>query len=379
MSISQRTVTDRAPGVHAAPVYPYPAENFDTVINASPQAEQVGTIVVDTATHSATYTVTIEGEAISYVADSATTKIEIAAGLAAAINATPAVRGVLSAASDGVDTVTLTGLIPGTVFTASDADAKLTTTAAVTAAADADAIAFGRFVVDSEGYFGVDGERYGALPTPATLAAQVDTLTVDYAAGEVYYVGITIEGRRYSVAVAADTDDATTATAIRAALNAILPANSVVVTGSTDQVIMTAEVEGKSFTTDVGLKSGTTARLSLAYTTATRDTDLTRCLAGFSLLALDEETIPLAGGTDEGYPANGGVRILRAGDVWVSTAQTPSAGDPVYVETAAGASAGKPYTDASATRIKLPTAIASWQRYNSTAGLAVLRLNLPVV
>jgi hypothetical protein len=348
-----------------------------TLINKAPQAEQVGSIVIDTATNDFLYQVTINDVLVEYQADAGTSKIEIANGLADAINAEPLVRGQIEAESDGVDTITLTGLWPGVEFSAEETSAptKMTVSEADTAADSADPVPFGRLVL-STGYDD-EGTEQGRLAVAAALAAQVATLTVDYVATELYGVEVEIDGERYGVEVAADTDDATTSAAIMAALNLKLPANTVVATNpSATTVVLTAEVAGKAFKVSTWQKIGTAASLSVAHTTATKETDINRVAAGVSIYALDEE-ITTVGGTAVEYPANAGVRVLKNGVIWVACDEAVSPGDAVYVETAAGADAGKFFKASSATRIKVPWAV--WERdefSTSSDGIAALRIDL---
>jgi hypothetical protein len=346
-----------------------------TVINSDPQAAQVSTLVVDTATNSHEYTLEINGVAISYTADGSATKAEIAAGLVAAIDAEHLVRGQVGAADDGVDTVTLTGEYPGVAFVLSAVDALLTS-ATLTTAAEADDVPFGRLVV-SGGYSDGEATALGILAASGALEAQVDTLTVDFAAGELYGVSIEIEGESYGVEVAADTDDATTSAAITTALNAMLPANTVVATNpAATSVVLTAEVAGKAFKVKRWLKSGTTARLSLAHTTATKETDLNRMALGVSLYTIDEENTTVEG-DDVVYPANAGVQIVSDGLVWVENSESVDAGDDVYVELGVSADNGKLFNSSSATRVKLNG--ATWERaaYSSSGDdIAVVRLSL---
>jgi hypothetical protein len=365
--------SQRLPGIVGMLVMASMLNELDTVINKSPQAKQVGEIVVDTAANDTDYTVTINGVDITITSDADGTKPEIAAALAAAINAEPLVRGQVEAESDGVDTVTLTGTFPGLAFTASDADANLTTTEEVTAAADAEAIPFGRLVC-STGYTD-EGNKHGFLAKSTLLTAQVATLTVDYVATELYGVEVEVDGERYGVEVAADTDDATTSAAIMTALNLKLPANTVVATNpSATTVVLTAEVAGKPFKVSTWQKIGTAASLSVAHTTRSVATDVTKAAVGVSLHTYDEE-IP-AGETEASYPANAGLKVCRKGLIWVENSESPSVGDPVYVELAAGASSGKFYKTSSATRVLLPN--ARWERAAglSTDNLAQLKFEI---
>jgi hypothetical protein len=291
----------------------------------------------------------------------------MSSGLAAAIEAEPAVRGQVTAESDGVDTVTVSGLTAGVAFTMSDADANLTTTEETVAADDADVIPFGRAIVKIGQTD--DGEKKLALPTPAVLEPQVSTVTVVYEAADIYLVTVTIKGIPYQFDVTADTDSTTTAAAIVTDMNNRFPANTVLAASALGVITLTAEVEGVPFTVSVGNRL-TQTNIVTADTNVGALTDFARCFEGISRLAYDEETIPQGGGDPTGYPAKAGVRYQRAGQIGIDTAETPADGGFVYVETAAGSSAGKLYAASSATRITVPRDLLVWRRYDSTDSVA---------
>lgn len=349
-----------------------------TLVNENPQAVQISEIAVNDHTDSHEYVVVIDGVEVSYTSDASATVAEIANGLAAAVEVEPRVRGQVTAESDGVDTVTLTGLTYGMSFDVSTEDATgdlaITTP---TSASEAEAVAFGLGVI-STGMVTDEAYQTGILVSSSQLTAQVDTLTIVYAAAEVYYVTITVDGQTYQFGVVADTDTATTCTAIAAAINAQMPANTVIASGvSGTTVTLTAEVAGKAFVTSVGTKSGTASRNSLAHTTAGLTTDVARAFAGVSLYTTDESNVTVAG-DDVVYPANAGMMVVARGDVWVECSESPNYGDPVYIGTGTSEK-GMFFASSSSTRILLPKDKVFWlraARADANDNIAVLRLNL---
>jgi hypothetical protein len=164
------------------------------------------------------------------------------------------------------------------------------------------------------------------------------------------------------------------------AVNAVAPANTIVATDGTTHLILTAEVPGTEWdvvvhATTMGATAPTAA---VTYPTGpSPSTSLGRALAGVSQRPLDEEVTTI-GGTEPAWPGNAGVRFWTEASVWVESAETPTAGATAYVELAAGASAGKFYAAASATRVALARSAARWERDGNVAAdnLAVLRLNV---
>lgn len=351
--------------------YSDPLNDSFSVLNSDPQAVQVDTVTVDTGTNSHEYTLEVEGIEVSYTADSSTSTTEVATGLAAAWN--DSAGGDYAYATSSTNVVTLTGTTPGLSYTIDQVDA-LMTLASVTAAAEADAIPFGRLMIaPSAAYETDESNALGVLCKAAKLTAQVDTLAVTYAASEVYKIRITIEGETYDADVDANTDSNTTATDIRTAINAMMPANTVNAAGSNASVTLTAEVAGKAFVAAVSVKSETVARLTLTHTTATALTDVNRAVLGISLRSSFVESTTIGDSTPS-WPANQGVEVARKGAVWVSNSQSPVRGDKVYVETGVTADNGKLFNTTSATRILLTG--AKWERAErstNSSNLAIVR------
>lgn len=373
ISISALQVSRRLlAGVIGQPVDADYLNACDTYINADPQAVQVYTVVLTAETNNATYTFTCDGQTISYTADGSATYAEVGAGLLAAFNANAHARG-LFVATFATDTLTLTAVNTAIDVVVSDSDSKITTTE-VTAPAGATAVRFGVGIVNL-GTTNDEGTPLGAEVYAAKLTAQVDTLTVVYAANERYYVEIDIPGQTpVSVDVAADTDTAGTTTAIVTAINLRMPSNTVLAASSVSGTItLTSEIPGQGFVTGVGTVSGTASRLSVS-SNAPMLSSLPRWFAGISTMTLDTSIATIAG-TEAKYDANSGVIVLRKGRIYVENSQTPGVNDKVYVETVAGTTQGKFFNSSSATRIFVPN--ARWHAVpsrTSSENLAIVEL-----
>lgn len=354
--------------------------------NSTPQRAQVATIVVDTATNSATYTWAVNGVTLTYVADASATKIEIAAGIVAAIQADPVANARNdTVVSDGVDTVTITGLYPNDTYDVSDADAKLTST--VTVAADsADPIPFGRAVICQD-FVADESERIVSLPVAALFTAQVQTITVAYVASAVLVARVwEIRGTERELighaSVTSATDQDTTLDALITALNANLAASTVDVTAddaTATALVFTAEVPGREFEAEIIHSGGGASAPAITPANTTGpdlDTSLHRAWAGISLYDATQAQ-PATGGAAEGeYAANAVVSYGQQGPIWVKSDETVTVNGPVYVETVAGATCGRFYAAASATRVRLSRELARWDRdgLQSSESLAVVRL-----
>lgn len=238
-----------------------------SLINDAPRTPQVATCVVDTEANDTEYALTINGVELTFTSDGSGTKAEIAAGIAAAINDDPLVNGLVSAASDGVDTVTVTARIGGLGFTISDSDANLTTTT-TTANDTSDPVGFGCLVarVDSDPEKGAlcigtsfDAKEVEITPTLPSVVAKIVTLAPTAVNDAVYVVEVVIDGVGYKAHYTAD-GSATAQEIVEGLatkLNDILPASTVAVTEDNTTLTFTAEVAGKSFTVGYGDSSAT--------------------------------------------------------------------------------------------------------------------------
>lgn len=345
---------------------PGPYDVVRTLINSRPQALQVSTITVGGGPASShAFTVTFDLNSVTFTSDASATLAEVTAGLAAAIQYDPIAGGLVDVVSAvaGTGVITVRARNNGISVAIATSDAGLTV-ATTTASAVANPVNFGAAVVSIPAGWSNNSEIC-AVASTADLTAQVDTITVDYAAGETYTIEITVEGRTYIAGpVAADTDDNTTATAVRAAITAAVPTSKVVCTGATDQVILTAALAGKAFVTNIGLKSGTVARLALVNTTSGPATDFMRVFAGVAE-ATNATEGTYSATSDAGataYRANAGVACVRIcpGGIRVENAQTPTDNSAVYVELAPGQTAGQFYTTTSATRLLLDPLKFRW-------------------
>jgi hypothetical protein len=321
---------------------------------------------------------------VSYTSDASATVAEIHAGLIAAVNAEPLMRGILQPGGTS-PSLTLTGLLPGVPFTPTVTDGSTGDLGApvnTAAAASAAAVPFGRAVVDL-GYATGESDRLGALCGSTQFTAQVVTVTVAYIALTYYTVRIRDRQTGRIIAdetVIANTDHATTAGDLETALNGALPASTVIATSPAADLVLTAEVPGYEFDVEVNVAEAA-GTLTLVYTTGpSRATSLQRAFAGVSLHSLNDPNPTIGSLTADSYAANAGMRVAQQGQVWVEDAAGISLGDDVYVELAVGANTGKFYNAASATRVQLPAGLASWRRggRDSTDNIAALELAAPL-
>ncbi len=357
-----------------------------TALNKYPQAAQVTTVTVTDQGDNDTVTITINDVDIDINTDTGGDAASIGADLAEAINEEPLVRGKVTATFDTA-TLTLTGNTPGVAFDVSIANDTSTVLSAVTettAADAADPIEFGRAVMRT-GHQNTD--ELVAKVTTGLFTAQVITITPSgYVASSKLRVAV-YEVRGSERVLLADvtetsaTDLNTTLDALATSLNAQLPANSVVAASTpatATAITLTAEVPGAEIAVDVGAgdEGASVPTWTVAATTGPSEaTSLHRALRGVALRAQGVGAATIAG-NEQQCPANGALAYVRKGVVAVESAQSITAGDTVYVETAAGASAGKFYNSSSSTRVALSRARAVWERdaNTGTGSLAALRL-----
>ena len=383
--------TRRRSGVPGMPAHVGDGTGVKPLINKDPQAAQVWTLVIDTASNSEVYgvnmTAPITGSA-NYTSDASATLDEIADGLADAWNDDPALRGYAEAVSDGVDTIVFTGVYPGVVVTiAEDENAAKTTLTETTTAAVADSVAFGRAMI-SLGYETDEGEELGILAKSSALTAQVDSYALTYDAGIEISAVIEVDGQTYeSVPFAMATNIATVAAALDAAIDAAVPANTVIATNDTvDTVTITSELAGRPFKS--WIRFGVGASTAAAVKTSTEgdlETDINECLAGIAQWSSDVAVEQLPSATSDeavAYPANDMATVRYQGKIWVEvdSGATITRGGDVYIELdGTGSDAGRLYSSGGSTRALLNPDLVKWERGDfsgSDADIALVSLHL---
>lgn len=342
---------------------------FGSLVNKTPQAKQSDSITITAAANSTAYTVTINGVDCTYTSDSSATLAEIADGLAAAINATPSVRAVLSASSNGVSVVTLTSLVSGLSYTLTESSANMTT-AVVTANGSADAVSFGTLVVRS----GFSGQTHlGGLAKASLFTAQVDSYALTYDAGKSLICKIVVNEQEYFASVTEATDASATAVAMAAAINAVSGLSGYVSAGSaTSNVTLTAAIAGLEFSSSMYVVSPSVA-IPVKTSNLGMSTSVFRSAVGVAVESKDEE-VTSVGGTAVSYPANRGVKYLQRGEIWVTNSQGVANGDAVYVDLSSSGS-GLFYNTSGTNRVRLPLSKAMWVRAHSASSLACLKIN----
>ncbi len=386
--IHQTSVNTRQrPGVPGMPVDTSLRNDSILLINKDPQANEVWTLEITAAADDTDYGILLDDPATTVQIDSGTgaTVLTIATALLVAWQTAPIANGIASVASDGVDTLTFTGVYPGVAFGLTEGEAAASMTLLNgTNAAEADSVPFGRAMISTE-FESDENDELGILAKSSALSARVSNLEITYAAGEIYSVTLTVEGRDYTVDVAADTNDDDTATAIRAAVNAMMPAASVIAAGATNNVLLTAELAGQYFEIGLGLVSGTTARMVLTDTTNTPACDFNQVFAGISQHTYDTsvQVLPTSTSDDTAeYLPNAGVTAMTRGPMWVEVASgtTITSRSKTYVELdGTGSAAGRFYTATGATRTLVDPRLLRWRRAahsDSDANVAVVEISL---
>lgn len=375
----------RRPGVPGMPVDLSSQHDTDVLINSDPQAAEVYTLVIDTATDDEDYGVDLtDPVAVSVSIDSGTGSSvgSIATALAAAWNASPQARA-MAEATVVTDTITFTGVFPGVAFTmAEDENAAKMTLTNTANAAEADTVPFGRAMISTSYQAGYP-DPLGVIAKSTSLTAQVDTYLLTYDAAVDVSVTVTVDGIDYTATILQATDLDTSGTALAAELEAILNAASVPVTATwdTDTLTLTSDLAGLPFSSSIAWGAGRdTGAATKTTNSTTPSTDFNQVFAGISLWTYDEQQLSLTTEAAE-YSANSGVEVMRRGDVWVENTQTLIAHTAVYVELdGTGDDAGKFYNDSSATRVRVDPAYLSWLRSDasdSDADVAALRIQLP--
>jgi hypothetical protein len=355
----------------------------DVLINSDPQAAEVYTVTIDTATDSEDYGINLTDPldvSLSINSGTGSSTSSVASALADEWNTTPQARAMGEAVAASA-VVTITGVFPGVPFTIEeDENAAKMTLANPTDAAEADTVPFGRAMI-STSYQTGEPDQLGVLAKSSSLTAQADQYTLTYDAGVEISAVIEIDGETYeSVPFAMATNLATVTAALDAAIDAAVPANSVVATSDGTSVTITSELAGKPFKSWIRFGVGaTTAAAVKSSNSSTPSTDFNAVFAGISLWTYDEQQAAINTEAAE-YAANAGVEVARRGGVWVESTEAITARADVYVELdGTGSDAGKFYTSSSATRVRVDPSLLRWSRADSSssdADVAALRIDL---
>lgn len=364
------------------------ADRWEWGINSSPQAKQVTTTTITDPGDSTDITLTINGVDITVNTGTGLDATGIASLFVDAIDDEPRVRGdVVPTSSAAV--LTLTSTLPGAdyAFTATESSGALSTPSTTTSAADAEAIPPGRCVID-QGYVSGTGEKKVALAKSSLFTAQVQTISVTYVASNLLICNVyeIRNGERQKIGTGttvAASDVDTTIDALITAINADLPANSVLVeadNASATALVFTAEKAGLEFDAEIIRSGGGASAPTITKTNTTgpnRSTSFHRAFAGISLYPRDEEVSTIGSETPE-WAANSGVRYAKRGHVFVESAQGITGGDAVYVELGVTADNGQLFNDTSSTRIRVARDLIDWERdgTTSTDSIAAVRLNV---
>tara|TARA_Y100000592_G_scaffold4422_1_gene6382 strand:- start:445 stop:1509 length:1065 start_codon:yes stop_codon:yes gene_type:complete len=351
---------------------------------------QISTVTVNSAQNSTLYSLDIlppgyeSAIVVSFTSDGSATTTEIAAGLAAAVDADAAASGWFDTGAVS-NVLTLTGQAPGIVVSVSSSAASASdlTIAVATAAASGGSYSFGH-VVNLATFDSASGAWN--VSAPAMPAAATAVLSCTHAGSASY--GVQFEATNINtgavvvpnaIAFSAGGSASATAAAAVSAIDAIYGtgATTTSVDGSTITITITSTLPNSiSSVVTAPTASGGGGSESLSVTSINPAGDFLR-----SGVVMDYDVTPSAsfGVSPTATQAGDAVSVAEAGlSVFVADPGVAvTAGAAVYVETAAGANQGRVYTASSATRYLLPG--ASWVQGGVTlsngASAAVIQLS----
>lgn len=338
-------------GLRAVPLQGFPGDWSSQSLNPGINSAtwkggvlaDIWTITVSGFTNSHQYDIvaTVSGapsRTVSYTSDSSSSIDEVVAGLTAAWNDDPFVAAYALAVADlSANTVTIYSLDASPALTVATSDSDLSTAHTQTKS-DGTGLAFARFAIKDTS--ALTNPSPTALPVTG-LTAKVASGTIAYAASAVYNWTITVAGKTYTGLVPADTNTATTLTALLASINGAMPTYTVVASsGGAGSYTLTAEVAGQSFSVVVTSTGGT---FTFTDTNVLTD-DISKVGLGFALRRSDLAGNDMAAGDNTvTYAPGQAVALAYDGRLWLDANGTPASNGAVYVDVAtgkAGASGG---------------------------------------
>lgn len=357
---------------------------FVSAINKNPQAKQIDTITIDTATDTEEYGVDIDGISSVFTAED-TVKANIAIGMAAVINAEPLVNGRVVAVRAG-DTLVLTARIGGVPFvTETDENAAKMTLVATQANAIAAEVEFGRLVVMDGQNDGSGAEILGRLAQASTMTAREVTLVPTPTNSEEYLVSVKVEGKEFTAFLTGDGSDtaAEVVDAMVASLNDQLPAQSVLAANVADELVLTSELAGKNFEYGTGYGLAASAWTVAADNEFSADVDINTLALGIAEIDHSVEkprpTVPgqIGGSTfNAKYAPNKSMAVKEDGRTYVVPEGTPVARrSPVFVRLVADGALDKVggFAAAAGTGLALLTG-ARWHKVDGSFSVVQMTL-----
>lgn len=319
-------------------------------------------MAVTTATNPFTYTIRgrstgNDWTSVSFTT-SATTDTALRNGLIAAWNANAVLRGLALAASGAGVSIDWTAVTEGAagffeVEIVTNSNSALAAATVTTAGADAVETPFGRYV---------------SLTAPNTyahltaLAGPIITYSFVYAAADTMDVSVIVtapDGNTYLIsasAVAVGGNLAAMIAALQAALEASIAANI----GSGSGITFTTDSPDLLMSFPVGWGIVSSQASATATSELTAVTTAGSPTPNLALVIDDQGQSPITIGVDlTGYAAGKAALLLRTGPgarvAVENPGATPTFGGAVFIETAAGANLGRPYTTPSLSRVRHPS------------------------
>lgn len=350
---------------HVGTVIVASASDLLTCLNASSVNYDVWTPTVSSAITSINFQAPDEASGTAHTIDSSDTAAELADELGQ-------IEAITQWYAVNQTTAVLTGKLLGEVGT-------LTNTTGVswahtTTGSEGEDIPVGYAVVRTGNSTepGTDGIPEIGLPTTSTESAQVITFAVTYHASGLYVVSVQWNGKTYETATTAgNTDNATTASDLATAINAVMPSESVIASNSSGNLVLTAEVEGQSFDAVAQVSGHTSAEMVKTYTTGNPGSATSDLLEDFLGFVCRDGSVN-DGDSDAVIKPYRSCKVMTRGQMVVENSQTVSWGDQVFVSVNS-TTKGKLYNANSTDYVPLPKSRARWVR-DLGSGLAVVEL-----
>ncbi len=265
----------------------------------------------------------------------------------------------------------LTAKYPGDIAT-------LTNTTNVTWAhtytgAEGSDIGVGRAVIQDSIHTGEAGAvPVMGLATSSSFSAQVKTYAVTSAASALFRAFVKWNGKIYESATTVhNTDTPTTIDDLVTAINAVMPAESVIASRSSNDLLLTSEVEGQSFEAWIGVSGSGSAEAVPTYTTGSEGATASDYAAKFLGILTRHASVNDSSGDAVLHASATGV-VCQRGQIVVANSQGVSFGQQVFVSIAS-ATRGQMFNANSTDYIPLPLSRARWVR-DLGGGYAVVEL-----
>lgn len=218
--------------------------SFVDVIFSSTKVKQVSNIQIDTATNGAEYPISVSGYTHTHISETTNTTT-LATNIKNDLKQNAPEIFSLFDVTSSTNNVILTAKKGGVAYDVSSSSANVTVSE-TTAASESNKCYAGMlcYISGAPSYIGRAAKHYIVPFNSSSLVAGIYDWTLSYVSGRIDTISLDVDGVPYAFSIVHATDTNGTVDAFVTAINAAMPANTVLAERSSSKLRLTAEVKG---------------------------------------------------------------------------------------------------------------------------------------